>query len=135
MGLALLNKAVKLSYYANMIRRTNFMNSTPYVINYLRYKTSAKTEIVDTTKFTPQIAGLHLIKLCNLSCDFCSASRLLHDGKDGKWKETKADVSKVKKIFEHFNPRVNFGWLEVIKLTKRKPKIFEINKNVIIKNE
>lgn len=101
MGLALLNKAVKLSYYANMIRRTNFMNSTPYVINYLRYKTSAKTEIVDTTKFTPQIAGLHLIKLCNLSCDFCSASRLLHDGKDGKWKETKADVSKVKKIFEH----------------------------------
>jgi len=77
------------------------MSSTPYVTNYLRYKTSTKKERVDTKVFTPQIAGLHLIKLCNLSCDFCSASRLLHDGRDGNWKETKADISKIKRIFEH----------------------------------
>ena len=49
--------------------------------------------------------------------------------------DEKNDFKVVKKIFEHFNPRINFGWLEVIKLTKKKPKIFEINKNVRIKNE
>tara|TARA_Y100000310_G_scaffold64969_1_gene60484 strand:- start:1309 stop:2058 length:750 start_codon:yes stop_codon:yes gene_type:complete len=49
--------------------------------------------------------------------------------------DEKNDFKVVKKIFEHFKPRVNFGWLEIIKLTKRKPKIFEINKNVRIKNE
>jgi len=49
--------------------------------------------------------------------------------------DEKDDFKVVKKIFEYFNPKINFGWLEIIKLTKRKPKIFEINKNVKIKNE
>ena len=49
--------------------------------------------------------------------------------------DEKNDFKVVKKIFEHFNPRINFDWLEIIKLTKKKPKIFEINKNVRIKNE
>jgi len=49
--------------------------------------------------------------------------------------DEKNDFVVVKKIFEYFSPRINFGWLEIIKLTKRKPKIFEINKNVKIKNE
>ena len=101
MRLSALDRAVQWSYYVNMIRRTNFRNSVPYVINYLKYKTSRKQEIVNSKNFTPQIAGLHLIKLCNLSCDFCSASRLLHDGRDGNWKGTKADISKIKRIFGH----------------------------------
>ena len=49
--------------------------------------------------------------------------------------DEKDDFKVVKKIFEYFYPKINFGWLEIIKLTKRKPKIFEINKNVKIKNE
>ena len=45
--------------------------------------------------------------------------------------DEKNDFKVVKKIFEHFNPRINFDWLEIIKLTKKKPKIFEINKKLI----
>ena len=49
--------------------------------------------------------------------------------------DEKSDLIVVKKIFKYFKPRINFGWLEIIKLRKRKPKIFEINKSVKIKNE
>ena len=49
--------------------------------------------------------------------------------------DEKNDFKVVKKIFEYFHPKINFGWLEILKLTKKKPKIFEINKNVKIKNK
>ena len=49
--------------------------------------------------------------------------------------DEKDDFEVVKKIFEYFHPRINFSWLEILKLTKRKAEIFEINKNVKIKNE
>ncbi len=58
------------------------------------------------------------------------------DYSDQRWVvDEKEDFIVVKKIFEYFKPRLNFGWLEIIKLLKKKPKIFEINKKIKIKNE
>ena len=91
----------KMAYYINMVKRTNYLKSSDYLINYLKYKITKKQDKVDFNNFLPQIAGLHLIKLCNLSCDFCSASRLLYDGKDEKWRDTEADIQKIKRIFKH----------------------------------
>jgi len=42
-----------------------------------------------------------------------------------------ADFNVVSSIFNHFAPRVDFGWMEVIKLREEKPEIFEDNSHII----
>ena len=96
-----LTQASTQLYYLNMIRRLRLHKSFPYAINYLKYRSSIKRERIDLNNYLPQIVGLLLIKKCNLSCDFCSASQLLSDGEDGKWKDSKANVQKIEKIFSH----------------------------------
>ena len=55
---------------------------------------------------------------------------------DQRWVvDEKEDFIVVKKIFEYFKPRINFRWLDILKLLKRRPEIFEINKKIKIKNE
>jgi len=44
------------------------------------------------------------------------------------------DLDVIKTVFEHFHPKVDFSWLEVLELQKQQPEIFERNKN-IIRNE
>ena len=38
--------------------------------------------------------------------------------------DEKNDLKIVKSIYKYFKPRQNFGWLEIIKLAKKKPNIF-----------
>ena len=40
----------------------------------------------------------------------------------------KADYDLIKNIYDHFHPRINFSWKEVIAYQKKNPKIFLINK-------
>lgn len=44
------------------------------------------------------------------------------------------DFEVISSVFEHFNPRKNFTWLEVLALTKQQPKIFQRNQH-LIRNE
>jgi len=44
------------------------------------------------------------------------------------------DFEVVEKIFKHFHPRQNFGWLEVLQLRKDNPELFVANQH-IIRNE
>lgn len=41
-----------------------------------------------------------------------------------------ADFSVIEKIFEHFHPRTDFGWREVLELEKKRQDIFSINKSI-----
>jgi glutamate-1-semialdehyde 2,1-aminomutase len=41
-----------------------------------------------------------------------------------------ADLEVVRKIFDHFHPRRDFGWLEVLDLHKEHPEWFVANKNI-----
>ena len=46
----------------------------------------------------------------------------------------KADYDLIKNIYNHFQPRLNFSWKEVMVYKKKNPKIFSIN-NQFIRNE
>lgn len=41
------------------------------------------------------------------------------------------DFEVVSNIFEHFHPRIDFGWMEVISLMREKPKLFQANRHLI----
>lgn len=45
-----------------------------------------------------------------------------------------ADFSVIEKVFHHFNPHTDFGWLDVLDLQRRQPEIFTINRH-LIRNE
>lgn len=42
-----------------------------------------------------------------------------------------ADFEVIKVVFEHFHPRVDFTWQEVLQLQYQKPKIFSVNQQII----
>lgn len=45
-----------------------------------------------------------------------------------------ADFELIQKIFEHFSPRTDFGWLEVLALQEAQPELFSINQK-FLRNE
>lgn len=45
-----------------------------------------------------------------------------------------ADFEVIKKVFQHFHPRTDFTWSEVLDLQRRQPKVFAVNQQ-IIRNE
>lgn len=45
-----------------------------------------------------------------------------------------ADFVVIEKVFQHFHPRIDFTWVEVLNLQLQQPKIFSINQH-IIRNE
>jgi len=53
------------------------------------------------------------------------------DYSNERWTVDEAsDFEVIKKIFNHFHPRINFNWLEVIALRNNHPKLFEANQNL-----
>ena len=42
----------------------------------------------------------------------------------------KADFRVIKNVFEHFKPKIHFGWKEVLNLSKKKPSIFKFNNHL-----
>lgn len=45
-----------------------------------------------------------------------------------------ADFEVIEKVFEHFHPRIDFSWNEVLNLQLQHPKIFQLNQH-LIRNE
>ena len=45
-----------------------------------------------------------------------------------------SDFKVIEKIFQHFHPRIDFSWLDVLHLQQQQPEIFNLNQN-IIRNE
>lgn len=45
-----------------------------------------------------------------------------------------ADFAVIEKVFQHFYPRTDFNWIEILKLQHRHPEIFNINQH-LIRNE
>jgi spore coat polysaccharide biosynthesis protein SpsF len=48
--------------------------------------------------------------------------------------DTPQDLELINLIFEHFSPRIDFSWLEVIDLTKSNPDLEKINTGISAKN-
>ena len=57
------------------------------------------------------------------------------DLSDGRWTvDEPADFEVVNAVFEHFQPRRDFGWQEVLQLQKSRPQLFVANRH-LIRNE
>jgi glutamate-1-semialdehyde 2,1-aminomutase len=49
----------------------------------------------------------------------------------GRWTvDEPQDLELVRRVFEHFSPRTDFGWEEVMEMATRKPEVFEINRSI-----
>jgi glutamate-1-semialdehyde 2,1-aminomutase len=45
-----------------------------------------------------------------------------------------ADFTVIEKVFQHFHPRIDFSWLDVLHLQHQQPTLFDLNQN-IMRNE
>jgi glutamate-1-semialdehyde 2,1-aminomutase len=45
-----------------------------------------------------------------------------------------ADFTVIEKVFQHFHPRIDFSWFDVLHLQQQQPNLFNLNQN-IIRNE
>ena len=73
---------------------------------------------------TPYITESGKFSQANLACETnCSEERWTVDEPE--------DFEVVRKVFEHFNPRNDFGWLEVLALKKEHPAWFMANRHIV----
>ena len=73
---------------------------------------------------TPYITESGKFSQANLACETnCSEERWTVDEPE--------DFELVRKVFEHFNPRNDFGWLEVLALKKEHPVWFMTNRHIV----
>jgi glutamate-1-semialdehyde 2,1-aminomutase len=76
---------------------------------------------------TPYMRELDHLKKINVSHqEDCSAERWTVDEPE--------DFEVIKNVFEHFQPRRDFGWLEVLQLRRNNPELFAANQH-LIRNE
>lgn len=54
--------------------------------------------------------------------------RWQEDASDARWTvDEPEDFAVISRVFEHFHPRVDFSWLEVLDLSRRRPELFADN--------
>ncbi|HSI87149.1 MAG TPA: aminotransferase class III-fold pyridoxal phosphate-dependent enzyme, partial [Candidatus Methylacidiphilales bacterium] len=84
-------------------------------------------EPYDREHVTPYIEGGTRYRMISLKSN--------EDYSGERWTvDEPADFVVVKAIFEHFHPRTDFGWREVIELLHQQPQLFAANKH-LIRNE
>jgi glutamate-1-semialdehyde 2,1-aminomutase len=54
-----------------------------------------------------------------------------HDYSAERWTiDEPQDLEVIRRIFEHFHPRRDFGWIEVMRMRAEHPEYFEPNRHV-----
>ncbi|MEM9806848.1 MAG: aminotransferase class III-fold pyridoxal phosphate-dependent enzyme [Cyanobacteria bacterium P01_D01_bin.56] len=72
---------------------------------------------------TPFIRESDQFSKVNLSCS--------EDYSDKRWTvDEPEDFEVIQKVFQQFYPRWDFSWLEVLKLARQKPELFEANRHI-----
>lgn len=85
------------------------------------------TNPFDREHVTPYLRSAQGFKSANIQYQ--------HDLSALRWTvDEQADFDLIQKIFQHFSPRTNFSWLEVLELQKIQPELFNINQK-IVRNE
>jgi len=73
---------------------------------------------------TPYLNKSGKFSIENLACDT--------DWSEERWTvDEPADFEVVQKVFEHFHPRRDFGWLEVLSLSRKHPEWFMANRHIV----
>ncbi len=90
----------KFSYYFEMIRRINFLNTAPKVLNYFNYRLYGRRAYIPLKKYTPQIGSIFLTPRCNLKCQYCSAENVMKEGRKNI-ATNEATLEKIKQIMKN----------------------------------
>ena len=102
------------------------MDIEVFTFEALERAVSETTNPYDREHVTPYIRESGNFKVANFTNKIdCSMERWTVD-----WQE---DFDLIKKIFESFNPRVNFSWEEILELRMRNSQLFEVNEHLIDK--
>ncbi|MBI5437577.1 MAG: aminotransferase class III-fold pyridoxal phosphate-dependent enzyme [Nitrosomonadales bacterium] len=122
-------KAACVDYFSNVAPPTypDGLDIEVFTFTALEKASQATSKPFDREHVTPYLreSGKFTTAAMQHSQDF-SAMRWTVD--------EPADFDVIEKVFQHFYPRIHFGWKEVLDLHRQQPDIFNINQH-IIRNE
>jgi len=115
----------KVDYLSNTIKATypDGLDTEVFSFSSLEYAEKNAKTIFDREHVTPYIKTTGVFTTFNYvnSQDFS----------DMRWTvDETEDFEVVKSVFNHFSPRIDFSWHEIIKLRMKEPKMFEANKHI-----
>ena len=122
-------EAQGVDYMSNALPPTypDGLDTEVFSFHALEVAASKATKFRDREHVTPFIRESGLFKTDNFSHEGdCSKERWTVDEPE--------DFEVVKNIFEHFHPRTDFSWLEVMALRQEQPDLFKANEH-IMRNE
>ncbi len=122
-------EAEKVEYCSNVLPPTfpDGLDIEVFSFRALAYAAANATQAVEREHVTPFIHGSGLFKTWNLVNDQdCSRERWTVD--------EPADLEVVTNIFNHFRPRIDFSWQDVMALRRSEPAIFRPNQH-LVRNE
>jgi glutamate-1-semialdehyde 2,1-aminomutase len=112
--------------YASNINPPTFpdgLDTEVFTFQALEIAWNEASTLKEREHVTPFIRESGQFSCLNITCDTdYSGERWTVDEPD--------DFEVVRKIFEYFNPRNNFSWLEVLDLCKKKPEQFMANRHI-----
>lgn len=127
----IVDKVLKLFFDSNVDYASNVdpptypdgLDVEVFSMNALKYSIKNATTQHDKEHVTPYIKKNSFFKKTSLKNEI--------DYSKERWTvDEKADFKVVEKIIEHFNPSINFGWKEVIKLKKEFSDYFIHNQDI-----
>jgi glutamate-1-semialdehyde 2,1-aminomutase len=122
-------EAQGVDYFSNVLPPSYPDGLDTEVFSFSALEQAAKlaSKPVDREHVTPFIRESPLFKAGNLSND--------QDFSQERWTVDEiADFEVIEAVFNHFYPRVDFGWQEVLDLRQAQPALFQANQH-LIRNE
>ena len=118
-------KSSKVDYFSNTDPRTY---PDGLDISVMKFKSIEKANIETVSKFDKE----HVTPYIQTSKNFTKSS-LKHDEdlSNIRWTVDEVeDLVVVKNVFEYFSPSINFNWLQILELYKKKPELFFANQKI-----
>jgi glutamate-1-semialdehyde 2,1-aminomutase len=115
----------KVDYLSNTIKATypDGLDTEVFSFSSLEYAEKNAKTIFDREHVTPYIKTSGVFTTFN----YVNSQNF----SDMRWTvDETEDFEVVKSVFNHFSPRIDFSWHEIIKLSMKEPKIFEANKHI-----
>jgi uncharacterized Fe-S cluster-containing radical SAM superfamily protein len=135
--------SLKASCYTNLARRNAWLlGFDAKVRNYLRYRLTARREVIDVRRAGPVFMTISLTRRCNLSCRFCIVGDVLN--KRG-WDPYESTVVTTARLLDHpvarrclyimltgGEPLLNREILPIVRLIKARPHLLSVNTNGLL---
>ena len=122
-------EAQRVDYLCNVLPPTypDGLDIEVFSFRALEQAAQQASKLAEREHVTPFIRESGLFRIGNITCE--------HDYSQERWTVDEAsDFEVIAAVFDHFHPRTDFGWLEVLTLRQAQPAIFQANQH-LIRNE